>query len=1068
MGTGRTPPDEESRDVFRAADFGVVRMAALPRTHPSMARTLTTGQEPGGPPSPAGGPESAGHLASYVTDVAADPVVREALDASSASLAGTLTKLEAGVAVPAARLRRAALAVTRYVVRMTSRPTPFGLLAGVGTARFGDRPAVRIGTAHRRHARPDAAWLDDIVARLHHDPALRDGLLVVTNNLCFRRGDRLVLPYVRAGRDTPAEQPVPHEMTIGNGPVVEAAVEAARQPLPFAELRAALRARFPQARAEDVDRLLTGLIDREVLLTDVRARQDHPDQLSYVNRRLLRAGSGGEEPSPLARGLRRVEERLAAYSAAAPGAGRTAWHAALDTMREAYTLATGGAPTGTRPPVHVDLRTDSDVRLPGTVRDEVARAAGVLWRLAPADGQYPQLTEYHRAFLDRYGTERPVPVREVLDAHRGLGAPAGYRVPAGDRGGDSAPATPYPAARDEALGEALHEVLVSGPGAELVLDQSLIERLAPREAGAALPPGTLDLCVQPLARSVAALAEGDFRLLVSNGSYSAGAMAGRFAAALGLEAELTDLHRQAPGDGGTGPEPPLPVQLFFQPRDARSANVARVPRLTGHVVFAGCFPDPEAGPADIVALDELAVAADGERLFLVQAATGREVTILRPSMLNIVTEAPNLARFLAGIGTSGLRPWAPWQWSRLEALPCLPRVRYGRTILAPARWRPPPALRDPSLDGKEWVRALEQWRSRCHVPRVLRVSVLDHHLDLDVTAPAHQEVLRGQLRGRHASLVQESPLSDPELLGWSAGHVTEVVVPLLPVRPRPAAPRTPAPATARVRHAPGGEWLYAKLYAARDRLDTLLVRDLPPLLERVGTDMDRWFFLRYLDPAPHLRLRLHGAPDALRERVLTALHEWAQAAMAEGRLRKLVLDTYEPETERYGGSAALPWAERLFHADSRLVAAQLAARAHGDGGPPVPLETLAALDHAALLDALGDWDWWTWVRTACPPEAEHEVPAARRRAAVRLAGRQGGADDALSAERAGLARAARDYGRALGIGTQGPSAERGAAVAGILHMHANRLLGLDPAAERHAFGILRSMVRAFEGRARHT
>ncbi|MGX9230023.1 hypothetical protein ACWV95_34895 [Streptomyces albus] len=94
---------------------------------------------------------------------------------------------------------------------------------------------------------------------------------------------------------------------------------------------------------------------------------------------------------------------------------------------------------------------------------------------------------------------------------------------------------------------------------------------------------------------------------------------------------------------------------------------------------------------------------------------------------------------------------------------------------------------------------------------MLRVSVLDHHLDLDVTAPAHQEVLRGQLTGRHAPLVQESPLSDPELLGWSAGHVTEVVVPLLPVRPRPAAPRTPAPATARVRHAPGGEWLYAKL-----------------------------------------------------------------------------------------------------------------------------------------------------------------------------------------------------------------------------------------------------------------
>ncbi|UNZ21268.1 lantibiotic dehydratase [Streptomyces sp. 891-h] len=1072
--------DDAPDPIFRAAGFGVVRMAALPSTHPSALHTRAeaVGAEESGD-------GEASRLVRYIRDLVADPVVREAIEVSSGSLAGTLARLERDEApLPVAKLRRAALAVTRYVLRMSGRPTPFGLLAGVGTVRFGGEAAVRIGSAHRKSVRPDAGWLDEIAGRLHHEARVRDGLYVVANNLCAVRGDRLALSYVRAPRGAPPSEhsAVPHEMTVGYGPVVRAAVEAAHEPLTFAALRTAVRDRFPEARPEDVERLLVQLIDRDVLLTDVAARQDRPDLLGYVNARLSEAEPAAPaEGFDVRAGLRRVEELLSAYAVAAPGSGREAWREAVGAMREIRRAANsagpgsgtgagagaGAGPSDTRPPVHVDLRTDSDIRLPDAVIEEVVRAAGVLWRLAPAEGQHPHLSEYHRAFLDRYGTDRPVAVREVLDPQLGLGAPADYRVPASDRSCGPAPAVPYPTARDEALGQAVHEVLASGAGpeAELVLDEALLARLAPEDpedAGARRSPGTLDLCVQPLARSLAALAAGDFRLLVANGSYSAGAMAGRFAHTLGIERELTELYEDED-------EAPLPVQLFFQPRHARSSNVARVPRVAGHAVAVGCFPDPGDGPQKRISVDDLAVGATRERLFLVHASTGREISVLRPNMLNLATEAPNMARFLAGVGMSGSRPWAPWQWSRLEALPCLPRVRYGRTVLAPARWRPPPELRDRALDEKDWLRTLESWRSRCRVPDVLRVSVLDHHLDLDMTATAHQQLLRAQLTSGSAPLVQESPLVDPAGLGWSEGYVTEVVVPLLPTRPRPAVPRAPRPATSRVRHAPGGEWLYAKVYAARDRLDTLLVRDLPPLLERVEQDVDRWFFLRYLDPGPHLRLRLHGAPETIRSHVLPALHQWAGTAADEGLIRKVVLDTYEPETERYGGPEALVAAERLFHADSRLVTAQLAARARG--GLPMPLETLAALNHAALLGSLGDWDWWSWVLAAYPMDVQNEIPANRRRAAVRLADEYadesaGGGE--LTAEREALAQAAREYGRALGIGTaRGPSPERAGAVAGVLHMHANRLLGMDAAAERHSYGILRSLVRTFAGRKGH-
>ena len=64
---------------------------------------------------------------------------------------------------------------------------------------------------------------------------------------------------------------------------------------------------------------------------------------------------------------------------------------------------------------------------------------------------------------------------------------------------------------------------------------------------------------------------------------------------------------------------------------------------------------------------------------------------------------------------------------------------------------------------------------------------------------------------------------------------------------------------------PGSDWLYVKLYgpaAGEDALLTGPVRDLAGRCSTTG-DADGWFFLRYADPEPHLRLRLHGEPDRL-------------------------------------------------------------------------------------------------------------------------------------------------------------------------------------------------------------
>src|SRR5262249_47735621 len=74
----------------------------------------------------------------YLRELTADPVVREAIAVASSSLSTTLDALHAGRAVDPKKVRRACLAATSYLLRMTTRPTPFGLMAGVASTSFGE------------------------------------------------------------------------------------------------------------------------------------------------------------------------------------------------------------------------------------------------------------------------------------------------------------------------------------------------------------------------------------------------------------------------------------------------------------------------------------------------------------------------------------------------------------------------------------------------------------------------------------------------------------------------------------------------------------------------------------------------------------------------------------------------------------------------------------------------------------------------------------------------------------------------------------------------------------------
>jgi len=113
----------------------------------------------------------------------------------------------------------------------------------------------------------------------------------------------------------------------------------------------------------------------------------------------------------------------------------------------------------------------------------------------------------------------------------------------------------------------------------------------------------------------------------------------------------------------------------------------------------------------------------------------------------------------------------------------------------------------------------------------------------------------------------------------------------------------------------------------------------------------RWFFIRYMDPEPHVRVRFHGDPAALRGNVLPAL-EAALGPLAEtGAVRKVMLDTYVRELERYGGDRGIELAEDLFWHDSEAVLG-IVELLDGDAGG-IARWKLCVRGIESLLDTLG-------------------------------------------------------------------------------------------------------------------
>ncbi|HEX7736018.1 MAG TPA: lantibiotic dehydratase [Ktedonobacteraceae bacterium] len=1085
MAEQKTTANRQAEPLYTSMNFALLRAPALPAqifTRLSAVGHLCPGMLQGDLDCAL--QTSRENSAQVIEELAAQPQIIQAIAVASPSLLRGLERLRQGEG-SSARQKRVQAGLLRYLIRMSTRPTPFGLFSGVALSTFTSETRLSLASPSigRFRTRPDMSWLLALLRRIEEDRMLVIQCKVRLNQTAYLVGERAVLPVA----DTYGELD-DRAISLRATPVVRKIFELAREYIPYRELQKAIQQTFPQATGEQIERLLWQLWEHHFFISQLHPPLTDARPAEYI-RKHLEALSGAEQ---FREHLDRMLEEVAALDQAGIGAPVSMIAALVQGQEELITAeSTNGLPLQIDSALHVKTP-----EIHHTIGQAAARAAEFLLRQTPLPNGPQNLQEYRALFCEKYGEQAEVPLLDLLSPENGLDAPAGYEKP---------PRTSHRAASPQTRTTGLRNQVLLGLVTQAVNTQSLevelteeiqreLERWSPRLEEA---PLSLEVYLQLHATSCEAVDRGEWTAVVGRncGSPHAGRTFGRFFDLLGSPG-MEALRNLARCEEALQSEV-IFAELSYQPSYARLANVAIRPPIRAYEIAVGTTP--ASPPERVLSLNDLVVGVQRERFYLRSLSKGAQVRISQTHMLNS-QRAPNVCRFLTEIASDGLPALSPFDWGAVASAPFLPRlvIKIGpsaRLVITPTCWQLRAGTIPPLGEGSEearWFRGLQRWREVWRVPRYVYLSHMDNRLLLDLEHPLMAEELHDELR----KLTNEGQLTLDELLPdfehlWlrdeqDAGYFSEIVVPLLRSTGAPSQvsseaqkkpllhPRQVITPTERSRF-PGEEWIYLKLYAAPGQHEELLagpVRKVVRLLQEREL-IDRWFFIRYADPEPHLRLRFHAKEAEHIQATLALSLSWSMQLARGGQIQRYMLDTYEREVERYGGPAAIDLLEQVFMVDSAMVSDLVAFR-HARRLNLDPLAVAVfTLDHFFASWGRDLQQRQAWTCNASEREAFRNEFRAERKRYCDLLAPQGKVDPNLAEQRSLVLDLLRPHeGFLAALSAQVRQLEEAgrlwvgevSLLSSLAHMHLNRLLGIDRTRETKIYAFWRHTLDALERR----
>lgn len=811
--------------------------------------------------------------------------------------------------------RRFALStsVFKYLCRATMRTTPFGAFAGIGCARLSLEPQeMRLGRMFIR-ARADFQYVLHLVDKLEKNTQVLRHLSLCANPTLYEKGERLYICF-RDRFGTGASE----ALSLKKNRAIEYVLSQTQCPRNYSVLLQDLCKEFPQP-TERLERFLVELVANQVLLSSLRPPPTEHNPLGYVLDRIPM-----DLPVEEVAEARKVQDLINYFNHSTPQNPNI-----LPSLRQVR--ETLGFKLGTRQDfLQVDMVfAGRDTSLPLSLGKDAVLAAEALLRLSPEPARSSRLAEYLNEYIEVYG-HREMPLLEVLDPQLGLGPPAGYLNPPPRRRWSSQGHIPADDKRQMLLARLVIDGLSCTSGqVELTLKDLAGLPLLEDEL-----PDSLDLFAFLLPRQSNPRRSSDYRLLVSTigASSPSGRALGRFAY---LDPHISSYLAEAGAVESRHNPEVMFADILYIHQSGRANNVSICPSVRPWQIVVGA--SGSASERQIL-LSDIWLGVENGHFFLFSRRYQKKIVAYFNHMLSYLY-APNVVRFMIEVSQDGTRKPAGFSWGDFAHVPRLPRVVLagGRVILSPMVWNLPRF--QPAQEGTTWEETFASWRERWRLPQYVYVAESDNRLLLNLDSKQQRGILEMLSKSSAVRLEEALPAPNDGIATDAEGktHVVEIVLPLRRSQPRKIrkAPRiTTVDSTPEQRKLlPGQGCLYFKLYGPRELQGDLLC-EIAKWLDR-DFPQERWFFIRYRDPADHLRLRFFSVASSLQDCLLTSASIFTNY-LRRGLINRVCIDTYERELERYGGLAGIELCESIFCTDSRW-AAQLEGMKRGLGVPELEL-----------------------------------------------------------------------------------------------------------------------------------
>lgn len=851
-------------------------------------------------------------------DFYTQPVVQEALYIASPDLHEQMKLWLENKIDKADKKEKTELSLTKYMIRMCTRSTPYGLFASCTSGILSDHTSISLQDKHsiQRHGRLDMDYSGQVLTHLLSIPEISDQLVFYPNTSLYTLGESYRYIEHRFTQESGRSY---HLVQIPRSVYLDKILEHAQAGKSTADLTACITDH--EISKEEAGGFVQELILNQVLISDLEPNVTGEEYFHVLIQKL--------------KGLRNTQDYIKQFERVisefehirnAPGDKNEYYRLIADHLKKLEISV------HLKTLIQVDsYRPAASATLNKSVCDDMLYAAGIIQLLSPESRINDAFVEFKNSFIARYESQW-IPLVEVLDTESGIGygkfstsgmeeSPLIDKLPIGN--GYTMSETTEVSDAAKFKWKIYQEVLKTGK-TEIVIDDKTIEDLA---KGEQTPDGLADsayLMAKIVAASSAEIDQGNYKMILHAPSGPSGAnLLGRFCH---LNPEIEKLARDILQQEEKHDTDSVYAEIVHLP-ESRVGNILMRPILRKYEIpyLCGSSLDKEFQ----IPVTDLMVGIQNNKVVLWSNRLNRQVKPRMTTAHNYSNTTLPIYHFLCELQYQQIRHYG-WRWGVLENRPFLPRISYGKFIFSKAKWtltKEECIEMEKKGDALQFAKFQELAQSR-NLPRFFLLSQGDNELLLDSTNILCIKLLLAEVFKYHSVLLTETFEQPGQCWMISPdGHHTGEFLMAFNKLSRPDSEQVSTGSMEQTgpksdRYFPvGSSWLYAKIYCGTKTAEKILAETIRPFTQQLITDgiVDQYFFLRYNDNGNHIRIRFHhGERTGFWKEVIAGLYQCMTPYMVNHTVHNIQFETYQRELERYGAET-MDIAETIFYYQSDAI-----------------------------------------------------------------------------------------------------------------------------------------------------